>query len=219
MAALGGMPIPDRLMMEVVGLTALQCHDLAVSAVAEARRGMPKMTGQGARSLVPLWGKGFFGMRWEGNYIWYQEVGIHPFTMKRLAGKIIPMWLPDLSGDLRRKNPKAKTKRSEDGRMFVLVFRRAAKIGARKTVLRNGERVSVPQSYPGAPGRISKREVAQPGTTAGKTPGAIARGNGGVRWRHPGLTPRSFLHHGMINAAVKAGVVPGVVYATTERWR
>lgn len=212
--------VPNRVYMEVPGATSVQCHALAISAVFHARSQMPKMTGAGARSLRPLWGEGFFGITWDDPYVWFQEVGIHPFTMKRLAGKIIPMWVPDPTGEMRRKNPKAKTKRSEDGRTFVLIFRKAAKQGERRKVTqKDGSVRDVPASYPGAPGRIAVREMARPHTTVGKIAGAVAQRNVGVRWRHPGLTPRSFLHHGMVQAALTAGYAPGQVYATTSRWR
>jgi hypothetical protein len=213
-----GRVIPSRLYMEVEGLPARETQQIARLAVAAARRRMPKMTGAGARSLKPLWGNGYFGMRWDDDYVWFQEIGIHPFTMKRLAGKVIPMWIPDPTGKERAANPKAKTKRSEDGRIFVLIFRRAAKPGQRKTVTKGGVQTSVPMSYPGAPGRINRREMARPHTTVGKIAGAIGRPNVGVRWRHPGLTPRSFLHQGMITAAAESGIVPGPVYATNQRW-
>lgn len=212
--------VPNRLHMQVPGGTSYQCHSLALAAVYHARSQMPKMTGAGARSLRPLWGEGFFGITWDDPYIWFQEIGIHPFTMKRLAGKIIPMWIPDPTGDERRKNPKAKTKRSEDGRTFVLIFRKAAKRGERKKVQnRDGSMRDVPASYPGAPGRINRREMARPHTTVGKIAGAIAQRNVGVRWRHPGLTPRSFLHYGMLAAAASGGIPIDTVHATTSRWR
>lgn len=214
----GGGLIPSRLYMEVSGLSSADCQHLAVKAVAMARSRMPKMTGDGARSLRPLWGEGFYGLHWSDDYIWFQEVGIHPFTMSRLAGKLIPMWIPDPTGKERQRNPKAKVKRSEDGRMFVLIFRRAGKKGATKTVTKNGVQTTVSQSYPGAPGRIGVREASRPHTTVGKIAGAVGRRNVGVRWRHPGLTPRSFLHQGMTSAALDSRIQPGPVYATNQKW-
>lgn len=207
----GGRLVPDRLYMDAPGLTAIDCHAVALLAVRTARSWMPKMTGSGSRSLQPLWGNGYFGIRWEEDYIWFQEIGVQPFTMRRLAGKLIPMWIPDPTGEERRKNPKAKTKRSEDGRIFVLIFRKVGK--------RGGQAKGSTAHYPGQSGRIGTREAARPHTSMGKVAGAIAAGNVGVWWRHPGLTPRSFLHRGMVLAAVEAGIDPGPVQATSERRR
>ena len=214
---------PNRLYMEAPGSTKMECRAAALTAVAVARRNMPKVTGRGARSLQPLYGDGYFGIRWDDDYVWFQEIGIHPFTMRRLAGKLIPMWINDPTGAERRKNPKAKTRLTEDGRTQVLIFRRAAKMGAKKTVRRvvGGQAFTVtsPMSYPGAPGRISRREAGQPLTTVGRIAGAIGRPNVGVRWRHPGLTPRSFLYWGMVTAARDHDLAHLPVHATTERWR
>lgn len=215
--------IPNRLYMEVPGETLFRCRLASQEAVATARRHMPKVTGAGARSLQPLYGEGFFGIRWEDDYVWFQEIGIHPFTMRRLAGKLIPMWINDPTGRERKANPKAKTRRTEDGRIQVLIFRRAAKMGARKIVKRTvGDQtftVDSPASFPGAPGRISRREAGQPWTSVGRVAGAIGRPNNGVRWRHPGLTPRSFIYYGVLRAARDAGFEINPVHATTERWR
>lgn len=202
-------------------LTNYQAHAAAIDAVDIARKFMPKMTGAGARSLQPLWGPGFFGIRWDDNYVWFQEIGINPFTMSKLAGKIIPMWIKDPTGIERRKNPKAKTKTGEDGVIRVLVFRRAAKPGQRKVVRRaDGTLREVPASYPGAPGRIGRREVKRPLTGLGRLGGQIARGNIGVRWRHPGLIGRSFLYRGLIEAAIQHGLDhEAPVHASTSKWR
>lgn len=195
----GQVRVPNRLYMEAPGLNSYKARLAALSAVEQARAHMPKISGRGARSIKPLYGDGFFGLTWGDDYVWFQEVGIHPFTMRRLKGKIIPMWLDDPTGKERQKNPKAKTRVTEDGRTQVLIFRKATK--------------------PGAPGRIAVRESKQPLTTPGRVAGAVARRNIGVKWRHPGLTPRSFLHRGMVAAAVLNSVPPGPIHATTERWR
>ena len=201
-----------------------EAGDLAREAVSIARRNMPKMTGAASRDLQPFFGEGYFGISWSNPIVWYQEIGIRPFTMRALAGKTIPMWIKDPTGEERRKNPRAETRLGQDGVTRVLVFRRAARQGQRKTVMRNGHPVSVPASYPGAPGRIVTRHA--PGTT-GKVAGQIAsRRTGGhiethigVRWRHPGLTARSYLHRGIIQAAVAAGLDPEIpVRITDQNW-
>ena len=223
----GSHLIPTRLYMEA-DLTAYQAHSLAVEAVAIARQNMPKFSGRSATELKPLWGHGFFGIRWESPHVWYQDVGIRPFTMRNLAGKTIPMWIKDPTGVERRRNPRAQTEIGEDGVVRVLIFRKAARMGQRKTVRRGGQTVDVPASYPGAPGRIAVRHVAAAYSPNGtRTGGRIAggavgstRGNVGVRWRHPGLTGRSFLHRGMVQAAYRNGLDPdSPVWATTNRWR
>lgn len=215
--------VPGRVYMEAPGFTSYQCRIAAQDAVSVARRNMPKVTGAGARSLRPLWGTGFFGIRWDDDYVWFQEVGINPFTMKRLAGKTVPMWINDPTGKERVANPKAKTRQTEDGRTQVLIIRRVAKMGQRKTVRVTVQgqdfTVTSPMSYPGAPGRIIRRQAGRPNTTVGKVAGAIGRPNVGVRWRHPGLTPRAFLHQGMVTAATYNGMDLRPVWATTERWR
>lgn len=210
--------IPTHLYMEG-DLTAYQAHAIALDAVAIARRNMPKFSGQGARQLRPVWGHGYFGIVWDDPSVWYQEVGIRPFTMRNLAGKTIPMWIKDPTGEERRKNPKAETRQGEDGVVRVLVFRRAARMGQRRQVMRRGRPVDVPMSYPGAPGRISSREI--PGTgREGRKGGQIARHNVGVRWRHPGLVGRSFLFRGLTQAALQHGLDPETpVWATTNRWK
>jgi hypothetical protein len=49
--------------------------------------------------------------------------------------------------------------------------------------------------------------------------GAVARGNVGTRWRHPGLAPRKFLNHSMALAAQQGGINPVRVYAADRSWR
>lgn len=215
---------PDRLIMIVPRLSGTRARSCALAALREARRTMPKLTGASASRLQPLYGAGYFGLMWADSYVWFQEQGIRAFTMFALAGKTIPMWIDDPTGSERQKNPRARTRVTLSGKVQVLIFRKAAQIGATKTVRKkvaNGtwEEHSVPASYPGASGRVGKREAARPWTTPGRTPGAIARGNVGVRWRHPGLAPRKFLNHAMSVAAAQAGISPERIYAADRSWR
>jgi hypothetical protein len=190
---------PDRLIMRVDGLSGSRARTLANVAVKEARRVMPKLTGGSASRLFPLYGQGFFGIGFQDSYVWFQEQGIRPFTMFALQGKTIPMWVDDLDGSERAKNPKAKTRLTLSGKTQVLIFRKAVQ--------------------PGAPGRISKRETSRPFTTPGKVAGAVAKGNVGVKWRHPGLAPRKFLNHAVSLAAQQGGIVPNRIYAADRTWR
>lgn len=210
-----GASVPDRLYVEVA-LPFEEARSVAEHAVTVARRLAPKMTGASAARLYPLYGDGYIGIGWADDHVWYQEAGIRAFTMHRLAGKVVPMWLDDPTGELRRKNPKAKVRRTASGKMQVLVFRRAARHGQRRAVRRqDGTMTSVPASYPGAPGRISLREARLPYTTPGRVGGRIAAKNIGVRWRHPGLTPRSFILRALTKAAHTAGVAPGPAVASS----
>jgi hypothetical protein len=164
------------------------------------------------------------GMASHNSYVWFQEQGIRPFTMFALAGKTIPMWVNDPTGTERQKNPRAQVRTTLSGQIQVLIFRRAAMPGETRRVRRkiaNGtyQEYTVTASYPGAPGRIGKRETGQPDTTPGRRGGAIAKGNVGVRWRHPGLAPRQFLNHAMTLAAEQGGVVPTRIYAADRGWR
>lgn len=185
--------IPDHLRMEIEGLDAEDARVMARVATQLGKRAAPKLSGKSSAELRPTWGAGWFGIQWESNYVWFQERGIKPFTMRSLAGKTIPMWVDDPDGSVAQENPRAETRTTKDGRRQTLIFRKAAPIGSRKTVVRNGVHVEVPRSYPGAPGRIAFRELPEPWTPPGKVAGAIAKGNVGVRWRHPGLTRRNFL--------------------------
>jgi len=217
-------PRPDRLIMMVSGLRGPRARNLANNALRESRRVMPKLTGRSASRLYPLYGSGYFGVGWLDNSVWFQEQGIRPFTMFALAGKTIPMWIDDPDGTERQNNPKAQVRTTLSGKTQVLIFRRAAMPGAQRTVRRKiadgtYEEYTVPASYPGAPGRIGKREAAQPLTTPGRRPGAIAKGNIGVRWRHPGLSPRMFLNHAMTLAAQQGGIIPNRIYAADRGWR
>lgn len=139
-----------------------------------------------------------------------------------LTHNTIPMWIKDPTGSVRRENPRAETRTSAAGVTEVKIFRRAAPIGSRKTVTRrqNGRliRTTVPASYPGAPGRIAVRE-SRAHTTDGRVGGAIARGNVGVRWRHPGLARRSFIRQGLVLAAHYSGLQPGTVRDSNGRFR
>jgi hypothetical protein len=212
--------IPNKAVMGVPNLGVDRARKVAVDAALLARVFSPKMSGAAASRFYPVWGEGWFGVAWEHPYIWFQESGARPHTMKSLAGKTIPMWLNDPDGELRRKSPKAKVRRLSDGRVQVLVFRRAAQQGQRKNVWRNvnGQMVrkSVPASYPGAPGRIAVNRSqglmragdVDPGS---RNPGAIAKKNVGVRWRHPGLDARRFLARGIYVAAVRNGFPVGDV--------
>lgn len=179
--------MPDRLYVWDQGLRRGVARSLAWESLREARKNLPKLSAEGQKSLYAIWGVGYFGIGWRLDYIWYQEAGIRPFTMHSLEGKVIPMWVDDPRGDVERENTtrssKPETRTTPSGRKQTLIFRRAGKKG---DLRRDGE----PQSYPGAPGRIARREARRPATRAGKTPGAIAKGNTGVRWRHPGLKPR-----------------------------
>lgn len=215
---------PDRMVMLVKGLGPKRARNLANQACREARRKMPKATGESAKRLQPVYGKDFFGIYFPDSYVWFQDHGIRPFTMKSLAGKTIPMWIDDPTGQERAKNPKAKTRTTVSGKQQVLIFRKAAQQGQRITKRtvnkKTGEVVheDKPASYPGAPGRIGKREAGSPNTTSGKVAGAIAQGNSGVRWRHPGLAPRLFLNNALTLTAQWNGILPIRVYATDANW-
>lgn len=186
---------------------------------------MPKMSGASAARMQPLYGKGYFGLSWQDSYVFFQDHGIRPFTMRSLAGKTIPMWIDDPTGQERSKNPKAKVRVTQSGKTQVLIFRKAANLGQRKTKYgkdRNGNRVVIsdkPASYPGAPGRIANREAGAPWTRGGKQGGQIAAGNSGVRWRHPGIAPRLFLNNALTLAAQWNGILPTRVYLADATWR
>lgn len=211
--------IPNRLIIEWPGLSREAGLMLAVQAVRIAQSKFPKLSGAASRGLRPVAGQGWWGVGWNRDYVWFQEMGIDPFTMKSLAGKVIPMWIDDPTGTERRKNPRAKTRVTASGKTQVLIFRRAAHIGERKTVVhpRTGRVRSVPKSYPGAPGRIGLREHAAPHTREGKKGGQVVKANVGVRWRHPGLTGRLVIHHAMTTVANRSDM--GHVAIVAERGR
>ena len=214
--------LPNRIVMMVPGVSIPHAREIAVYAAREARIAAPKLTVASSSAFVPIYGEGWIGIAWVHDYVWYQESGTKPFTMRSLAGKTIPMWINDPDGKERQKNPKAKTRKTADGRTQVLIFRRAAKIGQRKIAWRpiGGKMtpVSVPASYPGAPGRIAvnrSQGILRAGDVSkvAPNPGAIAKGNVGVRWRHPGLDSRRFLARGLTKACRKYAVpVGGISY-------
>lgn len=179
---------PDRilaLMDNDMGIEFMQT--LAQEAVQIAHNDLPKISGRLANSLVPVFGETFWGIHFPDKVSWYLERGTSPFTMNSLQGKVIPMWVDDPNGEEAKKIKNAKTRITLDGRKQTLIFRKAAKKGERKLVFRNGQWVSVPKSYPGAPGRINVRSAN----------GRIGQGNNGVRWRHPGIDPRYYLNNAM----------------------
>lgn len=208
---------PDRVLM-LADVDAHKAQQIAYTAVTIARLHAPKLTGASSSRLEPVYGDGYFGVFFPDPYVWFQDHGISPFTMRSLAGKVIPMWINDPTGAERSKNPKAKTRTTASGVVQVLIFRKAARLGSqitkRKRDPKTGRVVetSKPASYPGAPGRINRREMGAPHTTPGRLGGAIAPGNGGVRWRHPGIAPRLFLNHGVTMAAQQHGILPVRVY-------
>lgn len=212
------MTLPDRLLM-VVDADEFDCKRIAVDAAKIARSDAPKMTGAMSQQIFPISGTGWAGLRWLDPVTWYQEMGISGFTMRKLAGKTIPMWIDDPTGEERRKNPESKTRTTASGRTQVLIFRRAAQPGQRKRVRRNGVWANVPASYPGAPGRIANREAAAPWTTEGRVAGAIARRNIGVRWYHPGLEARLFMHHALEMAALRISREHGPVFPADAELR
>ncbi len=190
---------PDRMIMVVgEGFGIALTQELAQQAVTEAQRVLPKITGAMSGTLRPVFGEGYFGIFFPDKRIWYLEKGTRPFTMNNLQNKVIPMWVDDPDGTESKKNPKAKTRMTVDGRRQTLIFRRAARKGERKMAWRRGQLRSVPRSYPGAPGRISNRLGS----------GRIGTPNGGVRWRHPGIQPRNYLNYAMESVAVEFGFEP-----------
>lgn len=210
--------LPTRAVMAIPGASPTLSATMASEAVVMARRYAPKLTVASSSNFFPLSGLGWFGVGWEHSYVYYQEMGIRPFTMNSLAGKVIPMWINDPNGDEARKNPKARTRTTADGRKQTLIFRRAANHGQTTWKLINGRMMRRPASYPGAPGRIavnrSQGRLRQGDVAPGVgNPGWIAKGNVGVRWRHPGLQPGKFLARGIIEVAMKRGYPVGqVVY-------
>jgi hypothetical protein len=208
---------PDRIVMLVDEES--DTEELASFAVEVARSRMPKVTGAMAKSLQSIYGDNYFGIYFPDRKTWFLEQGIKPFTMNALQGKTIPMWIDDPMGSERKANPKAERRRTADGREQVLIFRRVGKKGERKRVIRRGKDglprpTTVPVSYPGAPGRITRREMGPPLGRAGKVAGQIAKGNVGVRWRHPGIVARQFLNSAMAQTAIEFGIESAQVYLT-----
>jgi len=219
--------LPDRAIFGAPGLTIDRAWTIATRAMYVARAHMPRVTSVSAFSLTPIAGEGWFGLSWTHPHIWYQEMGIRPFTMRSLAGKTIPMWVNDPHGELARKQKRPRTRVTADGRSQTLIFRRAAKFGQRKQVWQQVQgqmvRRTVPMSYPGAPGRIavnrSQGLMRQGDVNPGQgNPGWIAKGNVGVRWRHPGLQPGRHVARGIIEAAIVHGLpVVDVQYLTASQ--
>jgi hypothetical protein len=193
---------PDRMLALIDTANPHATSDLAQFAVEAARANMPRITGHLASTLMPAFGPNFWGIAFPDKRVWFLEQGTNPFTMNSLAGKTIPMWVDDPDGLQAKQNPKAETRFTEDGRKQIKIFRKAAKKGTRKNIVRNGKIVSVPASYPGAPGRIGGRTGA----------GRIASGNAGVRWRHPGIESRFYLNQAMESTAARYGITVPLVY-------
>lgn len=218
-----GAVIPDRLYIRCPGQPKTQTRKWANAAVREARYLSPKLSGRAAEGIKSYYGDGFFGVRWDRPYLWYQEGGIRPFTMRSLANKVIPMWIDDWTGAEHRANPNAPTRITATGRRQILIFRKAAPIGSRKRVaVRDAQgRLQrwrdVPRSYPGAPGRISHREWHPVAGNTGRISRMISRPHMGVRWRHPGLVPREFMQYALQQVAQNAGLPDIQVYATYRR--
>jgi hypothetical protein len=211
---------PDRMIMLFRDLSEEDAVHLSEDAMWRARQRMPRVTGLTASRVLPISGRRWFGLYFDAT-AWRLERGTGPHTMRSLAGKTVPMWITDVDGSERRNNPKAKVRRTEDGRVQVLIFRKAAKMGARRTVKsRWGTTYQAPASYPGAPGRINRRTPGMPWTPIGLKGGAIAAGNVGVRWRHPGIRGMQFLNSALAEAAFDAGLIIEPVYTVDEdSWR
>lgn len=208
--------IPTRMVMVFRDLPVDEALYLAEDAMWRARQRMPRVTGLTASRVRPIWGPRWFGLSFDQT-AWRMEKGTGPHTMKSLAGKTIPMWITDVDGSEKRANPKAKTRRTEDGRVQVLIFRKAAKLGARVTKRsRWGMTYSAPAAYPGAPGRINRRIPGSPWTPVGLKGGAIGAGNEGVRWRHPGVRSMQFLNSALAETAFDAGLIIEPVYAVDD---
>jgi hypothetical protein len=205
--------------MWVNGLSESDAQVIAQDAVYVCKEMAPKLSGKSSRNLIPVWGEGFFGVKWLDFYVWFQENGINPFTMTKLAGKTIPMWINDPTGEESKKNPKAKTRTTEDGRRQILIFRKAAPVGSRKMVMREGRPVDVPRSYPGAPGRINRRQEAGTVIQGARVGGRIAQYNVGVRWRHPGLSRRGFIRQGLERTAQYHNIPIGPIRDNLGRYR
>lgn len=219
-----GRIMPNRLYVLAPGYNRRQCEVLAKQAVAFVRAVTPKLSGRGAEGIKPYFGAGWFGISFDRSYLWYQEQGTSPFTMTKLAGKVIPMWIDDPLGNEARANPKAKRRITANGRRQILIFRKAAKLGARKrrAVRDPSGRLlrwrDVPASYPGAPGRIAQRAFHDvKGTSSGRIVRVIPRPHMGVRWRNPGVVGREFMQHGIQTVAQMAGLTDNTVYATYKR--
>ena len=189
---------PDRMIVQTPDETPLDITEgLAQLAAQYAKDTMPKISGRLAGTISPIFGSTYWGLFFPDRRAWFLEKGTNPFTMDSLQGKVIPMWVDDPDGSVAKKEgKKTRTRVTVDGRHQALIFRRAAKKGERKMVKRKGRMVSVPRSYPGAPGRISNRLQS----------GQIGSPNGGVRWRHPGITGRQYLNRAIESAGLSYGI-------------
>lgn len=180
---------------------------LAESAVAMAREMVPRVTGASARRLRAVWGKRWYGIHDVSGNLRYGNRGTRPRVMRELENKTVPMWITDDDGSMTEKVPMHKrgemTRVTEDGRRQVKIFRKVPPIGSRKTVIRRGQRVSVPRHYPGAPGRVDPR--------TGRF--------GGVWWRHPGLRPRRYFEDALVMTAEQSAVPLVDIYPTRMRGR
>lgn len=217
---------PSRMYMPIREIDDATARQMAEEAMYLARRVMPKLSGAAAKRLSPFYGPGFFGIAFPDTYVWFQEQGIQPFTMKNLAGKTIPMWINDPYGIERMKNPKAKTRTTDAGTLQVLIFRKAPQVGSSKMVqaqrsdskkgIAKGQWIQKNRHFPGAPGRIANRKgtmtVGPLVTTFGST-GKIGKDNVSIWWRHPGLKPRLFLNYAITTTALMFGFEPTVIYA------
>ncbi len=218
-----GNIIPERLYMFAPGMKANETRLMADHAASICRTLSPRLSGRAAEGIKPYSGEGFFGVRWSSSYLWYQEGGTGAHTMRKLAGKVIPMWVDDWTGEMKRRNPKAKTRITANGRRQILIFRKAAKMGARKRLAVRDPQGrllrwrSVPQSYPGAPGRIAIRQWKPPNSTTGKIALSIDRPNVGVRWRHPGIVPREFMQHAILHVGLLHEIEDREIYAVYGR--
>ena len=202
---------PHQAVMGIPGMDIEQAELVATKALERTKDYLPRATGGSSATLATIFGHEWFGLEWDADAIWYQEEGIKPFTMRSLAGKTIPMWVKDRDGSMRTKNPKIKQRtRADTGEIEVLIFRKAAQLGARKESCKviKGKLVqqNVPASYPGAPGRIAvnrSQGVIRQGDVDpnASNPGQIAKKNVGVRWRHPGLDAGRYMVRGMTDAA------------------
>ena len=185
--------------MYVEGLPGPEAQFLAHEAVQIARKLAPKLSGN-PPGASPRSGEtassGSVGRRLR----LVPGGGIHPFTMRSLAGKTIPMWINDPTGEERQKNPRAQTRVTASGKTQVTSSaRRPPSAHARPSPGRRlveTSRSRCPSSYPGAPGRIGTGSLGGPGPPRDELPRPIARRNVGVRWRHPGLARRSFIRQG-----------------------
>jgi hypothetical protein len=219
-----GVIVPDRMWVSAPGVSTSDCRHLAALCASRAQSIAPKVSGAGARGIKPISGDGFFGLSWDQTHLWYVEEGTAARTMRSLAGRIIPMWLPDPLGRLHREYPKNETRVTVDGRHEVLIFRRVAKIGQTKNVIRRDShgRLQVrskPASYPGAAGRINLRQFPDfpNGTGNGRIMSTIERPHVGVRWRHPGIVGKHFMAHSITSVCQEYGIGAKRINATFRK--